>query len=108
MRPSRNRYISTRVSDEEYARIEAASQGHLMSEWARSVLLDAATPGGHAVLLAEVLALRTILLNLHFAAYSGKPLTDDAMRHLIDRADREKWHDAQLHLAHQPRPVSGR
>ena len=100
MGPSRTRYISTRVTEEEYAQMEALAHGRWISEWARGVLLEAVRPRStDAIVLAEVLGLRTILLNLHFAAYSGKPLTDDTMRQLIDRADHEKLRDAQARFA---------
>jgi hypothetical protein len=45
----RTKSISTKVTDEEYAQFEALA--------------------GEQTVLAEVLALRTILLNTHFAIY---------------------------------------
>ena len=51
--------------------------------------IAAPKPADH-VLLAEILALRTILLNLQFAVASGEPPTLDAMKRLIERTDQEK------------------
>ena len=100
MRTLRTRSIGTKVTDQEYARIEPLADGQKMSEWVRTVLLDAATRrAAEPVILAELLALRTILLNLHFAAYTATPLTPDAMHQLIDRADHHKLRDAHGHLA---------
>jgi hypothetical protein len=57
----------------------------------RDVLLGIAAPKpADHVLLAEILALRTIVLNLQFTVASGEPLTTDAMKRLIERADLEK------------------
>ena len=57
----------------------------------RDVLLSTATPRPpDQVLLAEILALRTIVLNLHFALAAGETATADAMRRLIERADEDK------------------
>lgn len=49
--------------------------------------------------MAELLALRAILLNLHFAVCSGEPVTAETMRRLIDRADQDKLQHAQERLA---------
>jgi hypothetical protein len=40
--------------------------------------------------LAEVVALRTIVVNLHVALCRGETLSADAIQRLIDLADREK------------------
>jgi hypothetical protein len=42
------------------------------------------------VALAEVLALRSLLLNLHFRAAKGEPIPGPEMRGLIERADETK------------------
>src|SRR5207245_588228 len=84
----RTKSISTKVTDEEYAQFEALADGQTISEWARDVLLKATNPNaGEQTILAEVLALRTILLNLHFAVSQGQALTAEDMRQLIERAD---------------------
>ena len=64
------------------------------------VLVKAATPNpAEPILLAEVLALRTILLNLHFAICSGEAVTAETMLRLIERADQEKMQHACERLA---------
>ena len=87
----RTKSISTKVTDDEYARLERLAVGQTLSEWVRDVLLATATPRpADQVLLAEFLALRTIVLNLHFAAVAGETPTADAMKRLIERADEDK------------------
>jgi hypothetical protein len=56
------------------------------------VLLDAATgPAPEAVAtLAEILALRKILINLLYGERAGEPLDAGRMRELIEAADAEK------------------
>jgi len=54
-----------------------------ISEWARDVLLKATKlNAGEQTVLAEVLALRTILLNIHFAVSQGRTLTAEEMQQL--------------------------
>ena len=48
--------------------------------------------------MAEVLALRRILLNLHFALGQGTPITHDWMQQLIAEADKDKDRVAQTRL----------
>ena len=92
MSTRRTRSITAKVTNEEYARLQAVAGAEKMSPWARAVLLHASTPesGDHAI-LAELIALRTILVNLHFTIASGQPVTAEEMRALIERADRDKW-----------------
>jgi hypothetical protein len=96
----RTKSISTKVTDEEYAQLEASAGEQTISEWARDALLKATKPnaGGQSV-LAEVLALRTILLNLHFAMSQGQTLTTAEMQQLIERADQNKLSKARKRLA---------
>ena len=96
----RTKSISTKVTDEEYALFEALAGGQTISEWARDVLLKATKPNaGEQTVLAEVLALRTILLNMHFAALQGQTLTAEEMQQLIERADQNKLSKARQRLA---------
>src|SRR5437660_11101023 len=96
----RTKSISTKVTDEEYAQFEALAGGQTISEWAREVLLKATKPNaGEQTMLAEVLALRTILLNLHFAVSEGQTLTGEDMRQLIERADQNKLSKARQRRA---------
>ena len=95
----RTKTISTKVTDEEYVQFETLAGEQTISEWARNVLLKATEPdtGEHAV-LAEVLALRTILLNIHFALSQGQTLNAEEMQKLIARADRDKLGKARDRL----------
>ncbi len=96
----RTKSVSTKVTDEEYAQFEALAGEQTISEWARDVLLKATKPNaGEQTVLAEVLALRTILLNVHFAVSQGQTLTAEDMRQLIERADQNKLSKAQERLA---------
>ena len=96
----RTKSISTKVTDEEYAQFEALAGGQTISEWARDVLLKATKPNAdEQTVLAEVLALRTILLNVHFAVSQGKALNAEEMQQLIERADQNKLSKARQRLA---------
>src|SRR5580658_7017401 len=88
-RTSRTRSVGTKISDEEYARLEAsaAESGLTVGEWCREVLLKAsgqpaplATPT-EETLLSELLALRTILLNLFYDVASGEPPAGCGFQH---------------------------
>ena len=69
----RRKSIGTKVSEEEYQ----------LAEWVREVLPR--EPEGRQArpaeqtLLAELLALRTILLNLHFTLAKGEAITAEDM-----------------------------
>jgi hypothetical protein len=100
MASRRTKSISTKVTPEEYAQLAALAGDETISEWVRRVLLRAAAPRpGETALLAELLALRTILLNLHFALSHGEPLNADAMQRVIERADQDKQRLAYDRLA---------
>jgi hypothetical protein len=92
----RNRTVGCKMSDSEYERLAAVAEGDGMTlgEWCREVLLERADGRKPSVieetLLGEVLALRTILLNLHFTVAKGESITAEAMQAIIDRADAGK------------------
>jgi hypothetical protein len=95
----RTKSISTKVTDEEYAQMEALAGEQTISEWARDVLLKAAKPNaGEQVVLAEVVALRTILLNALYKLGQKEELSAEEMQELIERADRERFHRAKERL----------
>ena len=96
----RTKCISTKVTDDEYATLERVAAGQTLSAWTRDVLLATATPHpADQVILAELVALRTIPLNLHFAVVTGETLTAEGMQRLIERADQDKIQKAQERLA---------
>lgn len=100
MASRRTKSIGTKVTPEEYDRIRTLAGDQPISEWVRAALLRAveASPAD-SVVLSEVLALRTILLNLHFHLCNSTPLTAEAMHRLIERADQEKQQQAEARLA---------
>jgi hypothetical protein len=104
----RSKSIGTKVTEEEYARLEdlAASTGQSMSEWVRSILLDQqCAKSAEETVLAELLGLRTILLNLLFAVAKGETMTGEQMQAVIDRADASKLERARKLLAAQVAPL---
>ena len=99
MASRRTKSIGTKVTPEEYARIHALAGEQPISEWVRAALLNAADASPvDSVVLAELLALRTILLNLHFHLCSGSPVTAETMQRLIERADQDKQQQAEARL----------
>ena len=93
--------LGTRLSEAEYAQCEtsAARRGLTAGEWCRQVLLAASEKEAEAgrtetrgaeVILAEILALRKIVINLLYGERTGEPLEEKAMRELIEAADSEK------------------
>jgi hypothetical protein len=100
MASRRTKSIGTKVTPEEYARIHTLAGEQPISEWVRAALLRAADPpSANAIVIAELLALRTIVLNLHFHLCSGTPLTAETMQRVIERADHDKRQQAEARLA---------
>ena len=105
----RTKSIGFKVSEEEYAQLDAAAQtsGRSLGEWCREALLASAngqpskTPGQAEAqaLMAELVALRTILLNVLFKQTNGESLTAEEMQAIIDRADAGKIKKARERLA---------
>jgi len=102
----RTKSIGTKVSEEEYALLEHAAQAEsrTLGEWCRHVMLSNANgrspDGGKSreaetkALMAEVVALRTILLNVLYKQVNGEKLTVEDMQRLIERADADKFKKA--------------
>jgi hypothetical protein len=91
MASRRTKSISTKVTPDEYERLAALAGVETISEWARRVLLhsdEAST--AESTVLAELIALRTILLNMHFAICADEKLTRDQVARFIASADRDK------------------
>jgi hypothetical protein len=98
----RTKSVTTKVTESEYGRLEelASASGVNLSEWIRGKLLGADRAGGEAgVVLEEVLALRTILVNLLVSLGKGEPMTHEQMQGLIERADGGKTKRALERLA---------
>ncbi|MGH9688026.1 MAG: hypothetical protein ACRD5K_13140 [Candidatus Acidiferrales bacterium] len=87
----RTRSISTKVTEEEYAQFEALAGAQTISEWAREVLLRASKPSpADQTIVAELLALRMILLNALFSIANHEAVTSEDMQDIINRADTSK------------------
>lgn len=91
----RTKGLSTKVTEDEYARFERLAEGETLSEWARATLLKATATSSADPVLAELLAFRTIVLNLLFRIANDLPVTTEEMQALIDRADGDRVRRAQ-------------
>jgi hypothetical protein len=111
VKPSlRTKSIGFKVSEEEYSQLETSAQvsGRTVGEWCREVMLASANaqppkagPGRAEAqaLMAELVALRAILLNVLFKLANGEKPTAEEMQRLIDRADSDKLRKARERLA---------
>jgi hypothetical protein len=102
--PLRTKSVGTKVSEAEFALLEerARGAGMRLAEWVREALLSAPVesgPDSGEVALGEILALRSLLLNLHFRAAKGEPVAESEMRGLIERADGTKIERARERMA---------
>ena len=101
--PLRTKSVGTKVSEAEFALLEerARGAGMRLAEWVREALLSAPVESGvdsGEVAVGEVLALRSLLLNLHFRAAKGEAIPEPEMRGLIERADETKIQRARERL----------
>ncbi len=83
--PLRTKSVGTKVSEAEFALLEerARGAGMRLAEWVREALLAAPVELGASsgvdsgeVALGEILALRSLLLNLHFRSAKGEPVAE--------------------------------
>ena len=108
MAAPRNKSISTKVTDEEYARFEALAGEQTISEWARDALLKTAEPStADQTIVAELLALRMILLNVLFSVANHEPVTEEEMQNIIRRADARKLAKALERLTNRTTEPQG-
>jgi len=113
---NRSKSVATRLTDAEFAEVEsaAARAGKKVAEWLREAALTQARATGEkettdTVLLAELLALRSLTVNL-FAVASKGPLSDETLRRIGTYADAIKDQKAEELLARKRRqsiPSSG-
>jgi hypothetical protein len=108
--PLRTKSVGTKVSEAEFALLEerARGAGMRLAQWVRVVLLSAPESGrpgsepgaetGNEVVLSELLALRSLFLNLSFRVAKGEPVAEEEMRGLIERADATKMQRARERL----------
>jgi hypothetical protein len=99
----RTKSIGTRLTEAEYAEIEAAAAraGKKCAEWLRNAALaytrDAQEAKTDPILLAELMNIRGLLLNL-FAAASKGPLSDEKLRKMSAYAESIKQQKADEFL----------
>jgi hypothetical protein len=100
----RAKSIATRITEAEFAEVEeaAARAGKKVSEWLRGAALAQARTSPldrtDPILLAELMAIRTLVLNL-FASASKGPLTQESVRKMSAYADSIKQQKAEEFLA---------
>lgn len=100
----RAKSIATRITETEFAEIESAAsaEGKKVAEWLREAALAQARGRGAGEtdpnLLAELMAVRNLLVNL-FASASKGPLTDESIRKMNAYADSIKHQKAEEFLA---------
>jgi len=96
----RSKSISTKVTEEEYAQFEVLAGDPTISEWVRDVLLKAAEPSpAEQTIVAELLAMRMILMNILFSiATNREQLISTAMDEIIKQADATKLGKAMERL----------
>lgn len=100
----RSKSIATRITEAEFAEVElaASAQGKKVAEWLREAALAQArecqTVETDPVLLAELMAVRNLLVNL-FASASKGPLSDESIRKMTAYADSIKLQKAEEFLA---------
>src|SRR5258708_18249026 len=99
----RNRTVGSKMTESEYEKLVTVAEhdGLTLGEWCREVLLaqasstEGARPiGTEQTLLAEVMALRTILLNALFKLAQGALLTTEELDLWIERDDGERFEKA--------------
>jgi hypothetical protein len=93
------------VSEAELRVLESRAEraGLTLSEWVRDVLLassvDASAMAAERAILAEMLAMRAILLNFMLKLSMRQPITEQVSRELIEWADSNKMKRALEVLA---------
>jgi hypothetical protein len=104
---ARTKTLGMKLTEEEYARLVVLAGNETVSEWARAVLLGQSGAvragdvgeGSEVVLLGELLALRSLMLNLLYALSRGEKVSEERMRELLERADGDKHKKARERLS---------
>ena len=107
---SRPRSIATRLTETEFREVEAAAAnaGKKVGEWLRDAALAHARSSSGAdeqtdpILLAEIMGMRSLMLNL-FARASEGPLTTEDLRKMSTYSDSIKEQRAQDYMAQKRR-----
>jgi len=102
MAPLLTKSIGTKVTEEDYEMLKAIAGERKLGDWVREVVFKAAmsepTAAAQCTILGELLALRKVLLNLHFAVAAGEPITHERMVGWIHEADADKDAKARARL----------
>jgi hypothetical protein len=107
----RTKTVGCKLTEGEHARLHELAQQRKqsLSEWCREVLLERTNKQAGTVaertLLAEVMGLRTILLNLFSKLANGDPITVEDMHRIIERADGGKLAKAQARIGEAGRTL---
>jgi hypothetical protein len=112
---SRAKSIATRLTETEFGEIEAAAAnaGKKVAEWLREVALAHARSSAGAeertdpMLLAEIMGMRSLMLNL-FARASEGPLSTEDLRKMSAYSDSIKEQKAQDYMTQRRRRNSPR
>jgi hypothetical protein len=105
---SRARSIATRLTETEFGEVEAAATdaGKKVAEWLRDAALAHARAGQEEqtdpILLAEIMGMRSLMLNL-FARASEGPLTTEDLRKMSAYSDSIKEQKAKEFMAQRLR-----
>jgi hypothetical protein len=105
---SRARSIATRLTETEFGEVEAAAAnaGKRVAEWLREAALAHARAGQEEqtdpILLAEIMGMRSLMLNL-FAKASERPLTTEDLRKMSAYSDSIKEQRAQDYITQRRR-----
>ncbi len=86
--PLRTKSIGFKVSEEEYAQLEAAAQasGRTLGEWCREVVLASASDAERRdPALAEILGVRLLLVNVLRPVAAGEKLAPEAFDKMLDQ-----------------------
>jgi hypothetical protein len=110
---SRARSIATRLTETEFGEVEAAAAntGRKVAEWLRDAALAHARASAgpeeqtDPILLAEIMGMRSLMLNL-FARASEGPLTTEDLRKMSAYSDSIKEQRAQDYMAQRCRWAS--
>jgi uncharacterized protein (DUF1778 family) len=105
---SRAKSIATRLTEAEFGEVEAAAaaNGKKVAEWLREAALAHARAAVEEqtdpILLAEIMGMRSLMLNL-FARASEGPLTTEDLRKMSAYSDSIKEQRAQDYMAQRRR-----
>ena len=103
-RISRDRTVSTKLTEAEFASIErlAGDRGQWISEWVRDVLLDAvreSEPLRQKATFAELQAIRLLLINTLEPLLRGEKMTSEQFKELLRYVKNNKRKAAEEMLA---------